>query len=511
MRSTDSGTSPEHLYEAAPCGYHSLDALGRFVSINRTELAWLGRPADQLIGQRSPRDFFSPASQQRFDENFPALRDRGRLDNLELDLISCDGRVRHVLVSAASVVDAQGQFMGSNSVMHDVTALHAAQNELAARADEQEAMLNNELVGMVKVRAGCITWTNRGMDRIFGYAPGEMAGMPIAKIFLDETHYQRTAGRIGGLQYRVGLFREDQELRRKDGSSVWVDVSTVKIDPSGRESFTVAKDISDRKLAEVQRLRAAELEAQNLALQETDRLKSEFLANLSHELRTPLNAITSFSYLLGVNKVVAEVPKLASHVRNIEESGKHLLELIQTMLDFAKNESSKLQFKPSPLIVVDALNEVAGILEAKRLQAGVEMTVAVEPGLGMVVNDPLRLRQMLLNLLGNAIKFSRRGGAVRLEARSLDSERWCVVVADEGIGIAAADLPRLFAPFVQLSAGSTKAYGGTGLGLALVRSIARAQGGDVQVQSELDKGSVFTLTLPRSLPREDAKNSESSG
>lgn len=493
------------LYDGAPCGYHSLDALGRYVDINATELNWLGCSREDVVGKLRPADFFTDEGRAAFEASYPVFQREGHLDQRQFDLVGRQGETRRVIVTATAVADAHGHFLQSRSVMHDITALHAAQAELAARADEQQAMLENELVGMVKVRAGLITWTNREMERIFGYTQNEWIGLPIATLFDDEAYYRQTAARIGALAYRSGMFREDQGLRRKDGSRVWVDVSTVKIDPTGGESFTIVKDITDRKLAEAQRLRSVELEAQNLGLSEAGRLKDEFLANMSHELRTPLNAVIGLTRLLGMNKAVAEVPKLASHVRLIGESGQYLLELIRTMLDYAKNASRKLQFTPSPLRVSVALREAADMLEPKRVAAGVDLTVSVEPGLDIVINDPLRLRQMLLSLLANAIKFSRPGGAVLMDARALGDDRWRLEVTDQGIGIAAEDLPRLFTPFMQLSAGRTKAYSGTGLGLALVRSIAQAQGGDVQVRSELGQGTVFTLTLPRSLRGTDPR------
>jgi len=131
--------------------------------------------------------------------------------------------------------------------------------------------------------------------------------------------------------------------------------------------------------------------------------------------------------------------------------------------------------------------------------------VSVEPGLDQVVNDPQRLRQLLLNLAGNAVKFSKVGGLVSLHARGVDEGHWCIEIEDQGIGIQESDLQRLFAPFAQLSEGTTKAYGGMGLGLALAHKIASAQGGDIQVRSQPGVGSVFTVLLPRELVAKPSK------
>ena len=164
--------------------------------------------------------------------------------------------------------------------------------------------------------------------------------------------------------------------------------------------------------------------------------------------------------------------------------------------------SAKMTFSPEIIQVPAFLDEVVAMLEPKRLAAKVEAVVTVDDELTSVVNDPLRLRQMVLNLAGNAVKFSKPGGSVSVRARGLNDSQWCIEFEDHGIGIDEEGIQRLFGRFVQLSAGSTKAYGGTGLGLALVRMIARLQGGDVQVRSEVGVGSTFTLVLPRALNQE---------
>ena len=487
------------LFDEAPCGYHTLDAEGRYLTVNATELRWLGCSREEVVGKLRPTDFFTDAGRAQFATNFPALKRTGRLDELLLELVGRHGETRNVAVSAQAVTDAQGRFLSSNSVMYDITELESARLELAKRSAEQQAMLDSESVGMLRVRAGMIVWTNRGMDRIFGYERADWDQMPIARLFDDEAYYRATAARIAALAYGSGTFREDQHLLRKDGSRVWVDVTTVRSSPTAPESFTIVKDISDRKQAEAARLESMELEAQNVALLEAGRLKDEFLANMSHELRTPLNAMIGFSQILEMAKVGADTPKHASYIRQIGESGQHLLQLVQTMLDFAKTASGKMVFSPGLVSVQGALDEVAAMLEPKRLAAGVELVVTVEDGLSSVENDSLRLRQMVLNLVDNAVKFSKPGGTVSLRARGLNDKQWCVEVEDHGIGISEEGVKRLFGRFVQLNSGTTKAYGGTGLGLSLVRLIARAQGGDVEVRSQLGVGSTFTLMLPRAL------------
>ncbi len=491
----------QRLYDEAPCGYHTLDAEGRFLGLNATELHWLGCSRDEVVGKLSPGDFFSEAGRARFALDLQQLRQTGRLDGVEQDLLGRQGETRRVLITARRMVDPAGGFMLSHAVMQDITDLHSVRSALAARTAEDHAILATDLVGMLRVRRGVIVWKNRGMDRLFGYSGAEWQAMPVARLFGDAAEYRAVAAAIGALSQTGGHFRQQMELRRKDGTVVWADVSTLQLllDAAGGESFTVVSDISAQREAEAVRARATELQADQRVLAEADRLKTEFLANMSHEMRTPLNAVIGFAQILQAGQLAADSPKRARFLSLIGESGRHLLGLVQTMLDFAQSAAAPWVFKPQPVAVQAALDEVTAMLEPQRLAADLAFSVAVDSGLAGVVADPLRLRQMLLNLVANAIKFSKPGGLVAMRARALDAGRWCVEVEDHGIGIGDADLARVFGTFVQLSAGPTKEYGGIGLGLALVRRIAQAQGGDVQVRSEAGVGSVFTLVLPRVL------------
>ena len=488
----------QSLYDHAPCGYHTLDPEGVYLSINATELQWLGCAREDVVGKLRPSDFFTDEGKAAFARSYPSLKSLGHVQDLHYELVSRQGTVRRVLVSARAVSDDRGRFLMSNAVMHDISELSRAQDQAREVARLQSLMLDTELVGMALLKGRHVAWANRGMQRIFGYRSDEWHGLPVRRLHADEAAYQSMS--TGRAQLQAGeAYRAELQLLRKDGSLCWMDVGAAPLRADADEVMLLVADISAQKASEAARLREVELRAQNEQLMESDRLKDEFLSNMSHELRTPLNAVIGFAGLLQMSELAARSPDDAESIRLISESGEHLLRLVQTMLDFNHAASGTMAFAPEPLIVPDALAQVVALLEAPRLAAGVTITLAVEAALDTVVNDPLQLRQMLLNLADNAVKFSRPGGAVMLRAHALDADRWCVEVEDQGIGIHEGDLDRLFTPFVQLSSGSDKAYGGTGLGLALVWKIATAQGGEVQVRSRLDAGSVFTLVLPRRL------------
>jgi signal transduction histidine kinase len=231
---------------------------------------------------------------------------------------------------------------------------------------------------------------------------------------------------------------------------------------------------------------------------EASRAKSEFIAMMSHELRTPLNAVIGYAELVREDLEDQGLARQCEDVQRIERAGRHLLRLISDILDHAKIDAHKLNMALAPTSVAEALDEIATILAPAAREQGNRVIVTVAPDVVHVLADPMRLQQCLLNLAGNAVKFTQRG-EVRLAAtRQLVDDRDMVLieVADTGIGIEPEALARLFSPFVQADAAVAQHYGGTGLGLSITRKLARAMGGDVAVRSELGRGSSFTLALP---------------
>ncbi|HVY36559.1 MAG TPA: ATP-binding protein [Polyangia bacterium] len=230
-----------------------------------------------------------------------------------------------------------------------------------------------------------------------------------------------------------------------------------------------------------------------------NRAKSAFLANMSHELRTPLNAVIGFSELLEQEIFGTLNDKQRTYVSNVLVSGRHLLQLVNDILDISKVEAGRmdLAYERTPIgSVVDVVRGVIGALAAKR---GIALEVDVPPDLPDVYVDPGRIKQVLYNLISNAIKFTARGGVVRLTVRS-DARSLVVSVSDTGIGIARADLPRLFREFEQLAQPNGVRPEGTGLGLALTRRLVELHGGRVEVESELGRGSTFSVHLPLRSP-----------
>jgi signal transduction histidine kinase len=230
--------------------------------------------------------------------------------------------------------------------------------------------------------------------------------------------------------------------------------------------------------------------------QAANKAKSDFLANMSHELRTPLNAIIGFSEVLRAGQAGILTPKQTEYCRDIHDSGLHLLALINDILDLSKIEAGKMTLEAEETDLALLLESCLAIVREKALAHDIRLSLEVGPGLDNVRVDVRKFKQLVYNLLANAVKFTPDGGGIRLEA-GRDGGDWFVFsVRDSGIGIAAGELPRLFKPFVQLDGSLDRKYEGTGLGLSMVKRLAELHGGSTSVQSEIGKGSTFTVRIP---------------
>ncbi|NML16498.1 sensor histidine kinase [Azohydromonas caseinilytica] len=262
-----------------------------------------------------------------------------------------------------------------------------------------------------------------------------------------------------------------------------------------------------------------ELRQANEALKAADRSKSEFLANMSHELRTPLNAVIGFAEVLGDGLLGDLSDEQREVVGEISTSGKHLLALINEVLDIAKIEAGQMQLELEPLRPAELATSGMSMLRERALRQGVQLHTEVAPELDMLLADPRKARQIVFNLLSNAVKFTPAGGLVRLrlwrvprerlaQAQAdehtrviapvpLDHEQYLeIAVSDSGIGIAPENLPQLFQPFMQIDSALGRQYAGTGLGLSMVLSLSQLHGGGLQVHSRPQEGSTFTVWLP---------------
>lgn len=238
------------------------------------------------------------------------------------------------------------------------------------------------------------------------------------------------------------------------------------------------------------------LQAQNRQLAEINRLKEEFIATTSHELRTPLTAILGFSSVLLEETFGSLNQKQKDYIDRIHNSGEHLLDLINDILDLSRIEADRLELEPQLIFLNDICENVISLLQERALHQGLKLEVDVEPGLEYMVADPRRLKQMLLNLLTNAVKFTTQGAVGLKIYHCVNTEHIKFEVWDTGIGISGSDRQRIFSPFSQIDSSLSRKYQGTGLGLAITRKLAELHGGSIELESTPGQGSRFTISLP---------------
>ena len=240
-----------------------------------------------------------------------------------------------------------------------------------------------------------------------------------------------------------------------------------------------------------------EIQNKSRQLEMASEHKSQFVANMSHELRTPLNAIIGLTEMMVTNAARFGTEKAQEPLRRVHAAGTHLLGLINQVLDLSKIEAGKLELNPQMVQLAPLIDEVIGTARQLAEQNKNRLVLETEENLGALTVDPMRLRQILLNLLSNACKFTKQGQITLRVRKMADETNWAeFAVADTGIGMTAEQLAKLFEEFAQADASTAKRYGGTGLGLSITRKLARMMGGDVTVTSEAGKGSVFTVRLP---------------
>jgi PAS domain S-box-containing protein len=491
------------LYNNAPCGYHSLDADGWIIHVNNTELHCLGYPREQLVRRRRFADLLTPASAERFRQSYALLQERGWVKDLELEMVRQDGSVFPALLSETAVRNDQGRFVMSRSTLVDISGRKAAETARRQSEERFRRYFELSLIGMA-VTSPQKDWleVNDRLCEMLGYSRAELTHLTWAELThpadleIDLDYFSRMLnGELDG-------YTHDKRFIHKDGHVVDASISVKPLyRPDGSVDCFVAlvQDIGERKQTEAElRYNRDELSAANAELARAARLKDEFLASMSHELRTPLTGILNLSEALQEQVYGPLTDKQQQSLRTIEESGRHLLDLINDILDLSRIEAGQLQLHLDNCLAAEvcqsSLQLIKGMAHKKRQQLAF---VIHPPGIELVA-DARRLKQMLFNLLGNAVKFTPAGGNIGLQVTG--DEAAGVVrfsVWDTGIGIAATDLPKLFRPFTQLDSRLSRQYSGTGLGLSLVQRMTDLHGGSISVESTPGQGSRFTITLPR--------------
>jgi cell cycle sensor histidine kinase DivJ len=350
-------------------------------------------------------------------------------------------------------------------------------------------------------RNGAVLFVSPAAEPLFGVRASELTGHGL----FDRVHVADRPAYLTALADAAALgadrsvefrIRRNDDAKPQGGYFAWVEMRCRPLDPSGqaaesgaREVVAVLRDVTERKMQE---------HALELARTEAERLnsaKSRFLATMSHELRTPLNAIIGFSDMLSSEKLAVDPARKLEYARLINESGHHLLSVVNGILDMSKMESGNFQITPEPFAPAAVIRSCCDLLALKAQDAGVELKVRIAPDLPEIVADRRAVNQILINLISNAIKFTPRDGHVTVSALC-DGRMLAVAVEDTGVGIGEADLPHLGEAFFQARASYDRRHDGTGLGLSIVKGLVRLHGGDMEIRSRLGDGTCVTVRLP---------------
>lgn len=500
----------------------SLD--GIITSWNAGATRMFGYSAEEATG-KSVSWFAWPGEENKIDALLSRLKHGERVDHFETARRHKTGRKVLVSLSLSPIRDSNGAIIGIAKIARDITDQKIAEEALAASElrlyalSEQEKQTRAEILVERRFRelidhapdailqvdtAGNIVFANSTAALMFGYTCDELLSSAVELLVPEAKRAahseQRKTFAAAGIARPMGLGM-DLHARRKDGTEFPVEISLSPVKTEQGVYITaVVRDVTERKHIEEQmRLLEKgylqELEARKQEAERLNRLKSDFLASISHELRTPLHTIIGFAELLheeSAGPLNIEQKRFVGHICHDSE---HLLALINDVLDLSRIEAGGLQLHSEALVLADLISEAAKAIKPSAEAKDIALLLDTHADV-RVSADALRIRQVLYNLLTNAIKFTPCGGSIRVRTRFSNAQTVQVTVSDTGIGIAPDQQLQIFERFYQLGVTTQGIREGTGLGLAISKQLVEMHGGKIWVESQLGEGSHFHFTLP---------------
>ncbi|WP_210200225.1 PAS domain-containing hybrid sensor histidine kinase/response regulator [Methylocella silvestris] len=514
------GALQSAIFNSANFSSIATDARGVIQIFNVGAERMLGYAAAEVMNRITPADISDPQEliaralalsvelATAIEPGFEALvfkASRGIEDIYELTYIRKDGTRFPAVVSVTALRDAQGAIIGYLLIGTDNTArklVEEEQKKSDQRLRDQQfytrSLIESNIDALMTIDpAGVITDVNKQTEALTGRTRDELIGAPFKDCFTDpkraEAGIQRVLSENSVTDYEL-------TARARDGKQTVVSYNATTFYDRSRTLqgvFAAARDVTERKRVEVE-LQQAKADAESAS-----RAKSEFLASMSHEIRTPMNAIMGIADLLAKTTLSPEQDK---YVQIFRRSGDNLLNLINDILDLSKVEASQLDLERTGFSLSDHLEKIIEMVAPRAHEKALTLLCEIAPGVAnSLVGDPTRLRQVLLNLLGNAIKFTPAGEVslkVELDGDCSVPTALRFTVSDTGIGIPRAKLGHVFDSFTQADSSTTRRFGGSGLGLTISKRLIELMGGRVWVESEVGKGSVFGFAVPFEVWRE---------
>ncbi|WP_313472228.1 PAS domain-containing protein [Brevundimonas sp.] len=442
----------------------------------------------------SALDFYVEGDRQALTEMIQRGLEDGEGYMAKLQIVRPDGEERRVLTHAETEVDETGRVVAMFGVFQDVTE----QEKVLARSrrDEGRYRLLAENIGDVITRVkmdGSSKYISPAIQQLLGWTFEEMSGQSTDYVHPEDRHLVLKA--IGEAVKTGTPTRLEHRAVHRKGHTIWVECTFKALkDENGHvdDVVVVIRDMTQRRVLEDQVIEAKE------RAEKAAQAKSEFLANMSHELRTPLTSVIGFSGLLQGSEALP--PEERTYVERIATASEALLGVINDILDYSKLEANAIEMDPEPFQVAALVDGAAAIVEGQCVAKGLSLKVVADAAMPEVLTgDAGRLRQVMLNFLSNAVKFTGKGGVTLRVGGAPDPDgRWRlrVAVTDTGIGIPAEKIEVLFERFSQADASTTRVYGGTGLGLAISRRLIEIMGGEIGVDSKPGEGATFWFETP---------------